>query len=69
MRMNLDQEERLIELLCEIESICVGADSPDAIANGKNNPIDELENCRSDLKTISKITEELKDIVSRCSED
>lgn len=36
-------KQDIIEMLDEIQSICIGADSPDAIENGKNNPADDME--------------------------
>lgn len=51
--------EKIIEKLEEIQSICIGADSPDAIENGKNNPADELEKCRQDLSAISDNVEKI----------
>jgi hypothetical protein len=62
--MNIDKEERLFELLSEIESICIGADSPDALENGERDPVDELKKCRVDLDMISNIVAEAKDIVA-----
>lgn len=52
-------KQDIIEMLDEIQSICIGADSPDAIENGKNNPADELEKCRQDLSAISNIVEQI----------
>ena len=58
--------DKVTELLEEIQAICIGADSPDAIENGKNNPADELEKCRVDIAAISvnveKILIELKQL-------
>ena len=54
--------EKITELLDEIQSICIGADSPDAIENGKNNPADELEKCRQDLSAISDIVEQIQEL-------
>ena len=51
--------ERIIEKLEEILSICVGADSPDALKNGKENPAQELANCRKDISAIADLTEEV----------
>lgn len=48
-----------IEMLEEIQAICIGADSPDANKLGKEDPAKELENCRKDLSAISNIIEEL----------
>lgn len=52
-------KQDIVEMLDEIQSICIGADSPDAIENGKNNPVDELEKCRQDLSAISDIVEQI----------
>lgn len=48
------------DLLEEIRAICVGADSPDAIKNGEENPKDELMNCRKDISAISDIVEKIQ---------
>ena len=47
------------ELLEEIQAICIGADSPDAIALGEKDPKKELELCRMDISAISNIVEEI----------
>lgn len=49
----------IIEYLQEIQSICIGADSPDAIENGKRDPVDELQKCRVDMCAISVIVEKI----------
>lgn len=54
-----DPTDKQTEMLEEIQSICIGADSPDAIENGKRNPADELQKCREDISAISNITESL----------
>lgn len=51
------------EILEEIQSICIGADSPDAMLNGLKNPSDELYNCRKDISAISNLVEELQQIL------
>lgn len=51
--------DREIELLKEIEAICIGADSPDAIENARLDPLDELSRCQSDLMAISIIVEKI----------
>ena len=53
--MTLEQ----IEKLEEIQSICIGADSPDAQERTKQDPIQELAYCQADLGAISKLVEEL----------
>lgn len=47
----------VLEKLEEIQAICIGADSPDAIDNGQRDPINELQNCREDISAISNIVE------------
>lgn len=49
----------VFEKLEEIQAICIGADSPDAIDNGQRDPINELQNCREDIGAISNIVEQL----------
>ena len=49
------------DLLEEIQAICVGADSPDAIKNGEENPKDELEKCRQDISAISNNVEKIQE--------
>lgn len=51
------------EILEEIQAICIGADSPDAIKNGEENSKDELEKCRQDISAISNLVEELQQIL------
>lgn len=48
------------EKLEEIQSICIGADSPDAIEHGQRDPIEELQCCREDIAAISNLVEELQ---------
>ena len=55
-------KDEIVELLEEIKSICVGADSPDAMINGLNNPEDELDNCRKDLSRISDLIEQIENL-------
>lgn len=52
-------DRKIIEMLEEIQAICVGADSPDANTLGEQNPEKELQNCRADLSAISNITEKI----------
>jgi hypothetical protein len=49
----------VLKKLEEIQAICIGADSPDAIDNGKRDPINELQNCREDISAISNIVEQI----------
>lgn len=49
----------ITEKLEEIQAICIGADSPDAIENGKRDPADELEKCRVDMAVISVNVEKI----------
>lgn len=49
----------VLKKLEEIQAICIGADSPDAIDNGQRDPINELQNCREDIGAISNIVEEI----------
>lgn len=51
---------KMYELMGEIQSICIGADSPDANTLGEQDPAKELQNCRADLSAISNITEQLQ---------
>lgn len=44
--------EIIEELLDEIQAICIGADSPDAIEHGGKDPIEELQYCRTNTRTI-----------------
>ena len=53
--------DRITELLEEIQAICIGADSPDAIERGKRDPIEELQYCREDLSAISNIVERIQE--------
>ena len=56
-------KDEIVELLEEIKSICVGADSPDALENGKKNPKDELAKCRKDISTISDLAEQIENLL------
>lgn len=51
------------EKLEEIQAICIGADSPDAIEHGERDPIEELQCCREDIAAISKLTEEIQELI------
>lgn len=51
------------EKLEEIQAICIGADSPDAIEHGQRDPLEELQCCREDLSAISNIVEELQQML------
>jgi hypothetical protein len=54
-----DKMSFIITNLEEIQAICIGADSPDAISNGQRDPINELQNCREDIGAISNIVEQI----------
>lgn len=58
--IEVDLPHKMYELLGEIQSICIGADSPDANTLGNQDPAKELQNCRADLSAISNITEQLQ---------
>ena len=58
-----DADHALVEALEEIQSICIGADSPDAQEHGERDPIEELQCCREDISAISNITERLLQII------
>ena len=60
MNISIENMDRIQELIEEIKGICIGADSPDAIKNGKEKPEDELRKCREDLSLISDIVEEIE---------
>lgn len=55
-----EKNSKLFEQLEEIQSICIGADSPDANTLGEQDPAKELQNCRADISAISNITEQLQ---------
>lgn len=48
-------------MLEEIQAICIGADSPDALTNGEKDPIAELQCCREDISAISNIVERIQE--------
>lgn len=54
-----DKMSFVLANLEEIQAICIGADSPDAIDNGQRDPINELQNCREDIGAISNIVERI----------
>lgn len=54
-----DANQTLAEALEEIQSICIGADSPDAQERTQSDPKTELEYCQKDLSAISNIVERL----------
>lgn len=58
--IEVDIPRKMYELLGEIQSICIGADSPDANTLGDQDPAKELQNCRADLSAISNIVEQLQ---------
>lgn len=58
--IDVDIPRKMYELLGEIQSICIGADSPDALEHGERDPIEELQCCREDISAISNITEQLQ---------
>lgn len=58
--IEVDIPRKMYEMLGEIQSICIGADSPDANTLGEQDPAKELQNCRADLSAISNITEQLQ---------
>ena len=57
--------DKIIERLEEIQAICIGADSPDAIENGKTNPEQELQYCKDDITAISGIVEEIQELLKQ----
>lgn len=56
---------KITEKLEEIQAICIGADSPDAIEHGERDPIEELQCCREDLSAISNIIERIQEARER----
>jgi hypothetical protein len=54
--------EECSKKLEEIQAICIGADSPDALNNGTKDPIAELQYCKEDIAAISKLTEEIQEL-------
>lgn len=52
--------EKSCEQLEEIQSICIGADSPDAHEHAERDPIEELQCCQQDIGAISNIVEEIQ---------
>lgn len=58
--VDVELPRKMYELLGEIQSICIGADSPDALEHGEQDPIEELQCCREDISAISNITEQLQ---------
>lgn len=56
----VEKNRKLFEQLEEIQSICIGADSPDAHEHAERDPIEELQCCREDISAISNITEQLQ---------
>ena len=59
----MKHEQTIIEMLEEIQSICIGADSPDAQERTKTDPKTELENCQKDLSAISDIVEKIQQTI------
>lgn len=55
-----DWYDNITEKLQEIQSICIGADSPDANEHAERDPIEELQCCQQDIGAISNITEEIQ---------
>ena len=54
---------KLYEKLEEIQSICIGADSPDAHDHAERDPIEELQCCQQDIGAISNIVEEIQQMI------
>ena len=54
-----NRENLVIGILEEIQSICIGADSPDAQERTQSDPKTELENCQKDLSAISNLAEKI----------
>lgn len=52
-------KQEIIELLLEIQGICIGAESPDALELERVNPMQELHNCKVDLRAISRIVDKI----------
>ena len=52
-------KQDIIEMLMEIQGICIGAESPDAIELERVDPMKELHNCKVDLRAISRIVDKI----------
>ena len=52
-------KQETIELLLEIQGICIGAESPDAVELERVDPMKELHNCKVDLRAISRIVDKI----------
>lgn len=61
--MSSDVLQKMHEKLEEIQAICIGADSPDAIEHGERGPLEELQCCREDLGAISNIVEQTQQML------
>lgn len=55
-----EKNRQLFEQLEEIQSICIGADSPDAHEHAERDPFEELQCCQQDLGAISDIVEKIQ---------
>jgi len=60
---NEELKEKIQEHIEEIKSICIGADSPDAMLNGLLHPNDELDKCREDISKISDLIEQIESLL------
>lgn len=58
-------KQKTIELLMEIQGICIGAESPDALELERVDPMKELHNCKVDLRAISRIVDKILEPESR----
>lgn len=61
----LDVLRKVYDLLDEIEAICIGADSPDAIKLGEVDAAEETNNLRDDISAISTKVMEIKYLLDK----
>lgn len=52
-------KQDIVEMLMEIQGICIGAESPDATELERVDPMKELHNCKVDLRAISRIVDKI----------
>lgn len=67
LKKYIDNYGKIWHCADEIESICIGAHFPDALAEIRDNPKKACRNLLKDVKAISKLAEKTKQLLMKSS--
>lgn len=67
MNYNINEEDlfHILDYMDEIDSICIGADSPNALNEIKYCPQQACENMQKDITTISNLSDKIYEVFKK----